>query len=123
MLGGETPGTSSARSRKLRPFIGRFATSAWVIVPAIWLRAVSITVACAVTDTVVARDSTLSAIDRSKAEPSVSVTGLDVRRGQTSKLRRILGALRSTSCDKVSQGAGFGALSPSSLHVRNTNVT
>ena len=44
-LVGDTPGTSSARSRKLRPFIGRFLTSACEIVPAIWLRAASSTVA------------------------------------------------------------------------------
>ena len=42
VLVGETPGTSSARSRKLRPFIGRFCTSACGMVPAIWLRAASI---------------------------------------------------------------------------------
>ena len=35
MFGGDTPGTRKARSRKLRPFIGRFATSACVMVPAI----------------------------------------------------------------------------------------
>src|SRR5262245_66470895 len=38
---GDTPGTSSARSRKLRPFIGRVCTSVRGTVPAIWLRAVS----------------------------------------------------------------------------------
>ena len=43
VLVGDTPGTSSARSRKLRPFIGRFWTSACGTVPAIWLRAVSST--------------------------------------------------------------------------------
>ena len=48
VLVGETPGTSSARSRKLRPFIGRFCTSACGTVPAIWLRAVSS--ACVVGD-------------------------------------------------------------------------
>ena len=41
VLVGETPGTSSARSRKFRPFIGRFWTSACGTVPTIWLRAVS----------------------------------------------------------------------------------
>ena len=50
-LVGDTPGTSSARSRKLRPFIGRFRTSACDTVPAIWLRAASSTVASALTVT------------------------------------------------------------------------
>ena len=52
-LVGDTPGTSSARSRKLRPFIGRFLTSVCETVPAIWLRAASSTAACPVTVTLV----------------------------------------------------------------------
>ena len=43
MLVGDTPGTSRARSRKLRPFIGSASTSACDTVPAIWLRAASST--------------------------------------------------------------------------------
>ena len=41
MLVGETPGTSRARSRKLRPFRGSALASTADTVPAIWLRAVS----------------------------------------------------------------------------------
>ena len=53
MLVGDTPGTSSARSRKLRPFIGSAATSVSGTVEAIWLRAASRTGASAETSTVV----------------------------------------------------------------------
>ena len=52
-LVGETPGTRSARSRKLRPFRGRFWTSVCDTVAAIWLRAASSTVASPVTVTFV----------------------------------------------------------------------
>ena len=54
----ETPGTSNARSRKFRPFIGRFLTSAWDTVPAIWVRAASSTVPSPVTVTLVSIDPT-----------------------------------------------------------------
>ena len=50
-LVGETPGTSSAASRKLRPLSGRLRTSSSGMVPAIWLRAASRTVVPAVTAT------------------------------------------------------------------------
>ena len=73
-LVGDTPGTSSARSRKLRPFIGRLRTSACDTVPAIWLRAASSTVASALTVTLVSSVPTLSAIGSSNAEPTVSVS-------------------------------------------------
>ena len=49
MLVGETPGTSSARSRKLRPFMGSALASVAETVPAIWLRAVSSAGAASVT--------------------------------------------------------------------------
>ena len=52
-FGGDTPGTSSARSRKLRPFSGRCSTSRCEIVPAIWLRAASRTITGALTVTFV----------------------------------------------------------------------
>ena len=52
MLVGETPGTSRARSRKLRPFRGSAFASAEDTVPAIWLRAVSRAGASSVTVTV-----------------------------------------------------------------------
>ena len=73
-LVGDTPGTSSARSRKLRPFSGRLCTSACETVPAIWLRAASSTVASPVTVTLVSTPPTASAIGRSNAEPTVSVS-------------------------------------------------
>ena len=44
-------------SRKLRPLSGRFSTSAWDTVPAIWLRAASSTIAGALTVTDAATDS------------------------------------------------------------------
>ena len=53
VLVGETPGTSSARSRKLRPFSGSVLTSVCDTVPAIWLRAASSTAASPVTVTLV----------------------------------------------------------------------
>ena len=73
-LVGDTPGMSSARSRKLRPFIGSAATSFCDTVPAIWLRAASSTVESAVTTTSVSRRATVSVIGRSKAAPTVSVS-------------------------------------------------
>ena len=51
VLVGETPGTSSARSRKLRPLSGSVRTSVCETVPAIWVRAVSSSSASAVTVT------------------------------------------------------------------------
>ena len=71
---GETPGTSSARSRKFRPFIGRFCTSACDTVPAIWLRAVSSTVASPLTVTSAFTAPTESVNGNSNAEPTVSVS-------------------------------------------------
>ena len=53
MFVGETPGTSNASSRKLRPFIGSALTSASGTVAAIWLRAPSRTGVSAETLTVV----------------------------------------------------------------------
>ena len=73
-LVGDTPGTSSARSRKLRPFIGRFLTSACETVPAIWLRAASSTVASPVTVTLVSTAPTVSDTGSSNAAPTVSVS-------------------------------------------------
>ena len=58
-------------SRKLRPLSGRLATSACETVPAIWLRADSSTVAVPVTVTLSATASSLNAIGRSNAEPTV----------------------------------------------------
>ena len=66
-LVGDTPGTSSASSRKFRPFIGRLRTSASETVAAIWLRAASSTVASAVTVTFVAIPLTLRVTGSSNA--------------------------------------------------------
>ena len=60
MLAGATPGTSSATSRKLRPFIGSAATSVSDTVAAIWLRAASSTGVSAETSTVVVSPATAS---------------------------------------------------------------
>ena len=54
-LVGDTPGASSARSRKLRPLSGVVRTSGIDTVAAIWLRDVSITVASALTSHCVTR--------------------------------------------------------------------
>ena len=75
VLVGDTPGTTRARSRKLRPFSGRFCTSACDTVPAICVRAVSTTAACAPTVTVLCSPATVSSIASSNAEPTVSITG------------------------------------------------
>jgi hypothetical protein len=58
VLVGDTPGTRSARSRKWRPFRGKPITSVTEIVPAIWLRAVSIVAASPVTVTLSSRPPT-----------------------------------------------------------------
>src|SRR5688500_11259067 len=71
LCAGETPGTSSARSRTLRPFIGSAVTAACEIVPAIWLRAASRTTASALTVTLASSELSASAIGSSKAEPAV----------------------------------------------------
>ena len=71
---GDTPGTSSARSRKLRPFIGRFWTSACGTVPAIWLRAVSSTWLSATTVTAVSMPATSRVIGISNAEPALKTS-------------------------------------------------
>ena len=65
----------NATSRKLRPFSGRLWTSAWDTVPAIWLRAASMSGASADTLTVVSRPPTRSVIGSSNADPIVTVTG------------------------------------------------
>ena len=72
-LVGETPGTSSAASRKLRPFSGRLRTSCSGMVPAIWLRAASRTVLSAVTVTSASTPPTSSEMGSSKAAPAESV--------------------------------------------------
>ena len=72
-LVGDTPGTSSASSRKFRPFIGRLRTSASETVAAIWLRAASSTVASAVTVTFVAIPLTLRVTGSSNAAPTTTV--------------------------------------------------
>ena len=72
MLGGATPGASSAMSRKLRPFSGSCSTSAAVTVAAIWLRADSSTGASACTVTLVATPSTASTNGISNAAPTDS---------------------------------------------------
>ena len=74
IFAGATPGTSSATSRKLRPFIGKAATSASETVDAIWLRAASSTVESAVTVTVDAKPPTVRTIGSSYAAPAVSVS-------------------------------------------------
>ncbi len=74
MLVGETPGTSSARSRKLRPFIGSALASVACTVPAIWLRAVSSAGDSSVTVTV-SSPPTASAIGSWNAEPAFSDSG------------------------------------------------
>ena len=70
MLVGETPGMSSARSRKLRPFIGRLWTSACGTVPAIWLRAASSSVVSPETVTLVSSPASARTTGMSKAAPS-----------------------------------------------------
>ena len=78
-LVGDTPGTSSARSRKLRPFIGRLRTSVCETVPAIWLRAASSTVRLPLTVTVVSTpldrsdDRQLERGTRRSASPGVGI--------------------------------------------------
>jgi hypothetical protein len=74
VLVGDTPGTSRARSRKLRPLSGRLRTSACEIVPAIWLRAASSTGASAVTVIAASRLTDESCSGSSNAEPSVTVS-------------------------------------------------
>ncbi len=71
---GETPGINKARSRKFRPLSGRLRTSVCGTVPAIWLRADSITGASETTVTLVACEPTGSENGRSNAAPTVSVT-------------------------------------------------
>ena len=71
---GETPGTSSASSRKFRPFIGRLLASGSDTVPTIWLRAASRTVASAVIVTLASRPATSSETGSSNAAPAVSVS-------------------------------------------------
>ncbi len=71
VLVGDTPGISSARSRKFLPFIGMLSISACGTVPAIWLRAVSSTDASALTVTRVSSVARLRLNGRSNAEPSV----------------------------------------------------
>ena len=71
---GDTPGTSRAMSRKLRPFIGSEATSCCGTVPAIWLRAVSMTGTTPVTVTAVSMPARSRVMGSSKAEPTVSVS-------------------------------------------------
>src|SRR5205809_792661 len=73
VLVGDTPGTSSARSRKLRPLRGSDRTSVCDTVPATWVRAASSTAASPLTVTLVSVDSTLSATGSSKAAPMDSV--------------------------------------------------
>jgi hypothetical protein len=73
-LVGDTPGTSSASSRKLRPFSGRLRTSISDTVPAIWLRAASRTVASPLTVTLVSTPPTASDTGSSNAAPTVSVS-------------------------------------------------
>ena len=72
-LAGATPGTSSARSRKFRPFNGRVLTSACETVPAIWLRFPSSTAISAVTLMLVSTPATASDSGNSYAAPAVSV--------------------------------------------------
>ena len=74
MFVGDTPGTSRARSRKLRPFIGRLAASCCDTVPAIWLRAASRTVDSATTSTVAATPASARVIGSSNADPTVTCT-------------------------------------------------
>ena len=75
-LVGETPGTSSATSRKLRPLSGRFWSSACDTVPAIWLRAPSSRASFARTSTAVCEASrpSSSTTGTSNAAPTVSVS-------------------------------------------------
>ena len=75
VLVGDTPGTRSARSRKLRPFIGRPTTSAEEIVPAIWLRAVSMAPVSPVTVILSSRPPTSRAIGSWKAAPTLRARG------------------------------------------------
>ena len=70
-LVGDTPGTRSASSRKLRPLSGTLWTSACGTVPAIWLRAASRTVVSPVTVTLVSTAPTVSDTGSSKAAPTV----------------------------------------------------
>ena len=74
VLVGETPGTSSARSRKFRPFIGRLSTSVCATVPAICVRAVSSAAVSAATVTLALNSPTASTIGNSNAEPTLSVS-------------------------------------------------
>ncbi len=74
VLVGETPGTSSARSRKFRPFIGRLWTSAWGMVPTIWLRAVSRASVSAATVTDVSRPATSRVMATSNADPALNAS-------------------------------------------------
>ena len=74
VLVGETPGTSSARSRKFLPFMGRLEISAWDTVPEIWVRDVSSKSLEASMFTVVPALPSVKATGRSKAEPTVRFT-------------------------------------------------
>ena len=74
LLGTDTPGTSSARSRKFRPFIGSVLISASDTVPAIWLRAASTTGVSSTTVTVSVRLLTARDTGSSNAAPAVSVS-------------------------------------------------
>ncbi len=73
-LVGDTPGTSNARSRKLRPFRGRPLASVEETVPAIWLRAVSSAGASPETSMFSSIPPTSSAIGNWKAEPTFMVS-------------------------------------------------
>ena len=70
-LVGDTPGTRSARSRKLRPFMGSAFASVDETVPAIWLRAVSSVSASPVTVTFSSMPPTWSAMGSWNAEPAL----------------------------------------------------
>jgi hypothetical protein len=58
VLVGDTPGTSSARSRRLRPLSGRDLTSVCETVPATWVRAVSSNSVSPLTVTLVSGEAT-----------------------------------------------------------------
>ena len=73
VLVGDTPGTSSARSRNCRPFIGSVWISSCDTVTAIWLRAASTIVASPVTVTSASKFPSVSITEMSNAEPTVSV--------------------------------------------------
>src|SRR5215469_6495472 len=74
VLVGETPGTSNARSRKLRPSKERFWTSLAEMVCAIWLRFSSSAGDVLVTLTVVSVPATDNVIGKWKSAPTVRTT-------------------------------------------------